>query len=856
MGWEDSEVEGDKLNEIEANETQVNEGKEHVNDGMEVEGDKSEVHTVEGIEGNKNTEVHTVEGIELEGEKTVVNTVGAMDIEGHKTAPADFPFDEGEVKGKEEDVEGDNRADEGDHDGNDDANEGDNERDDGADEGDHGGGGDHECTNDANEGDNESGNGGNDAEYDGEYEGDSDYVEHEESKGSVQVGGDCGAKVSLNEDSFTSAGSEDGLEVDRERELKHMTKRKSKEEAGDTFFIGQIFGSREEVNDLVNKHAVETKWNIVFKKIDNDRVRAVCKGIVNVFKGGQDGIVIGPKKSETGPSESSQAHDSQASCNEGEEVVKCPWVLYVPKLKNQEGTWRVTTYCSEHKCTPTRDLTAFNTEFLVKEEWVVSKMESNPKISIKAMQQELQARYQLRVSRIQAHRSKSRATDLLRGNFADQYQRLRDYTLELKSKNPGTTVHIEVEPEQNPDSPTRVFKRIYICLGALKQGFKACKRELLGLDGAFMKGPFPSQMLTLVGLDPNNGIYPLAYAVVEAESKDSWTWFLQCLADDLDLPSNANFTFISDRQKGILPALATVFPSAEHRFCLRHIHQNMKQTWRGKAYKDLIWGAATARTQPWEYLMKRHVSVLQLISKEQGPLTPTSAKMFDERKEKAYNYKELWNGGTKFQVSGPWNDQVVVDVEKLTCTCRKWQLTGLPCKHAITANWEMDLLNQKIKGGAEAWIHPCHWLDTWKEVYSLKINPINGRNMWVKDPCPTTLKPPFHHTPVGRPKKKRRKSQVEIDERSCKGQGGQGAQGEAGRGQRGGGVGKRGRGASDGGPKGRGESVVSEAGPSAAGSGGTGRGSKAVGTRGRGAAGRGGTGRGAAGRGRGFEGGV
>ncbi|GJX26523.1 integrase, catalytic region, zinc finger, CCHC-type containing protein [Tanacetum coccineum] len=52
----------------------------------------------------------------------------------------------------------------------------------------------------------------------------------------------------------------------------------------------------------------------------------------------------------------------------------------------------------------------------------------------------------------------------------------------------------------------------------------ACKRELLGLDGAFMKGLFPCQVLVAVGLDSNNRIYPLAYALVEAESKSSWRW--------------------------------------------------------------------------------------------------------------------------------------------------------------------------------------------------------------------------------------------------------------------------------------------------------------------------------------------
>ncbi|GJZ25197.1 hypothetical protein Tco_0562656 [Tanacetum coccineum] len=71
------------------------------------------------------------------------------------------------------------------------------------------------------------------------------------------------------------------------------------------------------------------------------------------------------------------------------------------------------------------------------------------------------------------------------------------------------------------------LKRILIllcllgCLRALKLGFRAYKRELLGLDIAFMKGPFPCQVLATVGLDSNNGIYPLAYALVEVESKNS-----------------------------------------------------------------------------------------------------------------------------------------------------------------------------------------------------------------------------------------------------------------------------------------------------------------------------------------------
>nr|KAJ0192986.1 hypothetical protein LSAT_V11C800412830 [Lactuca sativa] len=111
-----------------------------------------------------------------------------------------------------------------------------------------------------------------------------------------------------------------------------------------------------------------------------------------------------------------------------------------------------------------------------------------------------------------------------------------------------------------------------------------------------MKGPYPCQILTAVGLDSNNGIYPLAYAIVEIENCESWKWFLKCLGDDLDLYVMFNFTFVSDIQKGLLQAVSQLFPCAKHRFCLRHIHENMKKQWRTKEYKDHLWDCATATT--------------------------------------------------------------------------------------------------------------------------------------------------------------------------------------------------------------------------------------------------------------------
>ncbi|GJU79858.1 hypothetical protein Tco_1282223 [Tanacetum coccineum] len=145
----------------------------------------------------------------------------------------------------------------------------------------------------------------------------------------------------------------------------------------------------------------------------------------------------------------------------------------------------------------------------------------NPDIPVKAVQDQLQHDLEVHISMSKAFRSKAKPEREIRGDH-----------------------------------------RIYVYLGALKLSFRACRRDMLGLDGAFMKGPFLGQVLATVRLDSNNGIYPLAYALVELES--------------------------------IIPAIKTVFPSAEHRYCLRHIHENMKQGWCRQAYKDLLWRSASA----------------------------------------------------------------------------------------------------------------------------------------------------------------------------------------------------------------------------------------------------------------------
>lgn len=95
--------------------------------------------------------------------------------------------------------------------------------------------------------------------------------------------------------------------------------------------------------------------------------------------------------------------------------------------------------------------------------------------------------YEVKISHMKSFRAKTMALNKLRGYYVGRYNILRDYLCEIQRTNPDTTIKLEIETRANFATTTRKFKRIYICLGTLKKGFKGGLKDMLGLDGTFMK---------------------------------------------------------------------------------------------------------------------------------------------------------------------------------------------------------------------------------------------------------------------------------------------------------------------------------------------------------------------------------
>ena len=82
--------------------------------------------------------------------------------------------------------------------------------------------------------------------------------------------------------------------------------------------------------------------------------------------------------------------------------------------------------------------------------------------------------------------TREKSLSLLLGDYRAQFGMIRDYTNELLTKNPNSTVKIDVDTNANGES---IFKSLYIWVDILKRGFLDGCRRVLCLDASFLKGP-------------------------------------------------------------------------------------------------------------------------------------------------------------------------------------------------------------------------------------------------------------------------------------------------------------------------------------------------------------------------------
>ncbi|CAL9003282.1 unnamed protein product [Prunus brigantina] len=399
---------------------------------------------------------------------------------------------------------------------------------------------------------------------------DSDYEfseDEEANKGcNVDINMPCDEEVNVETETQTQGPGEisddgadsdtlysDGNTSDDKNTSRHCTKkqrirlpkfkqyRRATDLKNPEFHLGMQFANREHLKEAIKEYAIVNGKLLKFKKNDKRRVKVVCSGSGN-----------------------------------------CAFVLYASRIDKEESTFVVKAIHADHTCGRVDKLRYANSTWI--SERFCDKMRRNPNWTAGQLQDEGREHYAMNVTHNQVYRAKKLAKKVIKDSYKEQFERLRDYAEQIKKTNPGSTVVIKTELSGDD----ALFERIYICLASSKKGFLEGCRPVVGVDGCHLKGPCSGQILTAVGVDGNNGMFPLAYAVVEIESKASWIWFLELLIADLGIQNGLAWVFISDKQKGLIPAMQTVLPNTEHRMCVRHLYNNFRGQHTGLALKHLL----------------------------------------------------------------------------------------------------------------------------------------------------------------------------------------------------------------------------------------------------------------------------
>ncbi|KAG6507676.1 hypothetical protein ZIOFF_033027 [Zingiber officinale] len=512
------------------------------------------------------------------------------------------------------------------------------------------------------------------------------------------------------------------------------------------FELGMMFSNKKELRDAIHSHAIKNRRSVNITKNDKIRVYAKCAD------------------------------------------EECKWKLHALKLSG-EYTFQIRKYVPEHTCVMNLYVKNLKSTWLSKK--YMSKIRSDPKRNVKGFRTDIMEDVRCSVSKSQIYRAKAKATQLIEGQAYEQYALIWDFANEVKRSNPGSTIVIGTNDVTDEN------------------------RHFIGVDGCHLKGPHGGVLLSAVGIDPNNSNFPIAIAIVNNESCETWGWFLSLLKLDLNIEKDYEWAFMSDKQKGLIQAFNEVFPRANHRFCLRHLHGNFKTAgFRGEAFKNALWKCGTATTvnefrkkmaemrdidssvadwfndkppMHWSrshfttnsicdfllnnccesfnssildarekvilsmlewlveyFMMRMQVNRDRVEEKWEGLFCPRIRKLIEKNLTKTGDCIPIKADNFHYQVSCYDGSKYSVDLKEWTCGCRKWDLSGIPCNHALSA-----ILAQRLD--YFDYVHKCYSLATYKQVYSPIVMPLNGRSEWQPTGVIPVLPPNFGRL-VGRPK--------------------------------------------------------------------------------------------------------
>ncbi|XP_027927775.1 uncharacterized protein LOC114184659 [Vigna unguiculata] len=159
-------------------------------------------------------------------------------------------------------------------------------------------------------------------------------------------------------------------------------------------------------------------------------------------------------------------------------------------------------------------------------------VKTNPSIPIKSVISKISNRFGYSVSYQKAWNAKQKVLAKAFGDWEDLYNELPRWFEAVQQTNPGTIIKyisspIVVKGQFDPFS--YILERVFWAFGPCIQGFNYCKPIVQG-NGTFLTRIYQGTLLTTLAQDETRNIFPLAFAIVEGETREALIWFFSILA--------------------------------------------------------------------------------------------------------------------------------------------------------------------------------------------------------------------------------------------------------------------------------------------------------------------------------------
>ncbi|XP_058776962.1 uncharacterized protein LOC131651313 [Vicia villosa] len=386
--------------------------------------------------------------------------------------------------------------------------------------------------------------------------------------------------------------------------------------------------------------------------------------------------------------------------NEGYRVrveckAKCGFLMICSKVGHKH-TFAIKTIKDTHTCARILDNKSASSKWVAKA--VVKKMQTSDKVGIYDIIQDMRQNYSVGITVCRAWKAKLIAKKIIEGDADKEYVNLWRYALELLRVNLGNTVKINI--------------------------------TLHGVDGFHLKTKYGGQLLIAVGRDPNNQYFPLAFGVVETETKESWRWFIQLLMEDIG--QDKIYVFISDQQKGLVEVFEEMFERIEHRLCLMHLYANFKKKFDGGALiRDLMMGAAKSTYQQAWTLKMNELKVVDPKAWTWLMAVPTKSWC-----KHAFSFYP-WCDVLMNNIAESFNATLLIARDKPILTMCEWIRKYLMNKWSSSTlkldKWPhkvMHILRKRLDNKVAM---SGHWLPTWAIEEKFQVTHAYNRQEFIVD---------------------------------------------------------------------------------------------------------------------------